>query len=558
MRPRLSTARGGGSAPRPRAAFSSAVRSRPKPRPHGVHAGVGTLGSERLSEAAGSRPLKPVMPNRPQTFDYEPVVNLRRLVEDDDDAVETEPHDEVVALSNSTGTRRTALPVSSPAESSLLLHGEAWGLGRGHAVSFAGFLAFTLVLYFRPQEYFPSLASAHIALVPAIFTLLAFFPSQLAAEGTLTARPREVNLVLLLCAAALLSVPLAIDPPLAIGEFWDTCLKSALTFVFIINIVRTERRLKLLLYLAVAVTFLLCLMAINDYRLGKLAVEGYRVEGSSTSGMFENTNDLGVHLVTMLPVALALAFSGRGLLRKVVFGACATLTLVTIVLTFSRGAFLGLIASGAFLAWKFGRRNRLLVFGALAVAVVLFMVFAPGEYWIRVASIFNPSLDRFGSSQARAGLLEHAIVSAIANPVFGLGLGNFPLTSAHGQVTHNAYMQVASELGFAGALVYTMFVVAPLRRLRLIERETFEARRSSKFYYLAVGLQASLVAYMVSSFFVSVAFYLYIYYLVGYAVCLRRIYCAETARGARDVEEREGAMDSSSLGGARVSPLAGA
>ena len=159
--------------------------------------------------------------------------------------------------------------------------------------------------------------------------------------------------------------------------------------------------------------------------------------------------------------------------------------------------------------------------------VVLFMALAPGEYWFRLASIINPSLDRFGSAQARSGLLQHSLISAVANPVFGLGLGNFPLTSARGQVTHNAYMQVASELGFAGAVVYTMFIVAPLKRLRLIERETFAARRASKFYYLAVGLQASLVAYMVSSFFVSVAFYLYIYYLVGYAVCLRRLYESE-------------------------------
>jgi hypothetical protein len=44
-------------------------------------------------------------------------------------------------------------------------------------------------------------------------------------------------------------------------------------------------------------------------------------------------------------------------------------------------------------------------------------------------------------------------------------------------------------------------------------------------------MQASLVGYMVSSFFVSVAFYLYIYYLVGYAVCLRRLYVVASAEG---------------------------
>ncbi|HEV2905296.1 MAG TPA: hypothetical protein VGW32_09620, partial [Pyrinomonadaceae bacterium] len=50
------------------------------------------------------------------------------------------------------------------------------------------------------------------------------------------------------------------------------------------------------------------------------------------------------------------------------------------------------------------------------------------------------------------------------------------------------------------------------------------------FYYLALGLQASLIAYAVSSFFLSVAYRWYIYYLVGYAVCFRRIYEAETGK----------------------------
>jgi hypothetical protein len=58
---------------------------------------------------------------------------------------------------------------------------------------------------------------------------------------------------------------------------------------------------------------------------------------------------------------------------------------------------------------------------------------------------------------------------------------------------------------------------------------------------LAVGLQASLVAYMVSSFFASVAYLWYVYYIVGYAICLRRMYEAET--GAVVTKERAEAAD---------------
>ncbi len=61
----------------------------------------------------------------------------------------------------------------------------------------------------------------------------------------------------------------------------------------------------------------------------------------------------------------------------------------------------------------------------------------------------------------------------------------------------------------------------------MIERDLFERNENSRFYYLAIGLQASLVGYMVASFFAAVAYQWYIYYLVGYAIALRRIYYLE-------------------------------
>ena len=76
-------------------------------------------------------------------------------------------------------------------------------------------------------------------------------------------------------------------------------------------------------------------------------------------------------------------------------------------------------------------------------------------------------------------------------------------------------------------IAYIIFLVHPLRKLRMIERELFERNEYSRFYYLSIGLQASLVGYMVASFFAAVAYQWYIYYLVAYAIALRRIYYLE-------------------------------
>jgi O-antigen ligase len=403
-------------------------------------------------------------------------------------------------------------------------------LRRGHALTYAALFLFTIILYARPAEFYPSPLTASIALIVGILTLVVFFSSQLALEGTLSARPREVNLILLFCFTGLLSIPLAIDPTEAWLEFSGTFIRCIVIFIVMVNAVRTERRLKGLLFLAIAVSCWLSLGALNDYRLGLLTVEGYRVGGVG-KGIFGNSNDMALYLVTIMPIAIGLIFAVRGIVRKVIFSLSVALMIGAIVVTYSRGAFLGGLVAVGFMAWKLGRSHRLTIFALGTPLILLFLAVAPGNYAIRLLSIFVPSLDTVGSSSARQGELFRSLYVALRHPLFGIGMGNYaPQMSYRGLVTHNTYTQVAAEMGSAALIIYIMFVVAPLKKLGQIARETLMASANSRYYYLAVGLQASLLAYLVSSFFASVAYLWYVYYLVAYAVCLRRLYESETGR----------------------------
>lgn len=402
----------------------------------------------------------------------------------------------------------------------------------GHALSYVGLFLFTTVLYFRPYEIFPALSafSSRLALVFALLTLLAFVPTQWMLEGRLSARTREVELVLLLCVAALLSVPLAVSRSEAIAAFSDVFLKAVVVFIVMINVVRTERRLHGLLWLSLLVSIVLSASALNDYRLGNFTVEGYRTKGI-IGAMFDDPNDMALHLVTMMPVAVALMLGASGLLKKIGWGACAALIVAGIVVTFSRGGFLGLAAVALVLGWKLGRRNPLSIVLGLA-CMVAFFAFAPGNYAERVGSIFSPNFDAAGSGSQRRELLAESVNVALRRPLFGAGMDNFHMLSVHDKPTHNAYTQVAAELGLPALAIYLMFMLTPLRRLGQIERETDPVRdvpHYRRLHYLAIGLQAGFIGFMVGSFFLSVAFYWFLYYLVGYAVCLRRIY--ETGPG---------------------------
>jgi O-antigen ligase len=367
-----------------------------------------------------------------------------------------------------------------------------------------------------------------MAFYTGIVTIAIYGISQLSMEGNLTARPKEINLVLLLGLAAILSIPLAVVPSDAWKTFSELLVKTIVIFIVFVNVVRTELRLKLLLLLILAVSVYLSINAINDYRqgvflTGALETHDARIVGR-IKNLFENSNDLALHLVSMIPIAVALGLSRAGLFRKLIYFGGAALMVVAVIVTFSRGGFLGLVAVGLFLVRRLGRKNRTATTGAMVLAIVFFLALAPGAYSSRLSTVFNSSADLTGSSSQRTEVLKRSIWVALRYPLFGVGIGNFPQKSPRNLATHNAYTQVASEMGIGAMIVYILLLVHPLRRLRLIENESYEKPERRTFYYLSVGLQAAIVGYMVSSFFGAVAYQWYVYYLVGYAVCLHRIF----------------------------------
>jgi putative inorganic carbon (hco3(-)) transporter len=397
---------------------------------------------------------------------------------------------------------------------------EQWTQKRGHTISFAGLFVFTFLVYFRPYELFPTLSwLSKSAMVVALITIAAFVPAQLSLENRITAKPLEIKLVFGLLVTGLLSVPLALNPARAFQSFTEY-LKVVVMFVVMVNVLRTPRRLTNLILLVLLASCVLSLGALNDYRLGNLALQGRRIAGV-IGGLFSNPNDLALHLVTMIPISVGMMLGARSSFKKFLFLGCVVLLIAGMVATFSRGGFLGFICVTAFLVWKFAPRNRI-VFGVVALTVVTATIaIAPG-YRNRLSDIND------ASAVARTDDLKRSILVAVRHPVFGVGMDNYIIYSNANKATHNAYTQVAAEMGVIALLIYFAFLITPFRRLRQIEQATWSAKDKPPIYYLAIGLQASLVAYMVISFFASVAYLWYAYYIVAYCICVRRIHAGSS------------------------------
>ena len=489
------------------------------------------------------------MPYGRKSLDYEPVTRSRRKPlpgSENDIAADwpSRPKDSTdsAALQND-GTDLPPAPAPSPVPQQ-----EKLALKRGHGATYVALFLYITFVYFRPYELSPSLAP--LILVPyvlAIITLGIFIPTQLGLEGTLTARPREVNLVLLLCVIALLSMIFANSPGAAWDEFNKVFMKAVLMFIVMVNVVRTEGRLRGLILLAMAVGCFISFDAFNKYRLGQFDPydEIGRVVGN-IGGMFGNQNDMSLHLVTMIPIAIALFVGTRNPFKKLLYGGCAFLMMAGNFVTFSRGGFLGLIGGGSVLAWKLGRRNRVTILALLIIVGTVSVLLAPGGYGSRMKGIVGAA---DASASTRTQLLYGSVLVALRHPLFGVGMGNSSSLLVRGQVSHNAYTHIAAEMGLIALEIYVIFMLVSFRRLRQIERETFKARRASRFYYLAVGLQASLICYMISSFFLSVAYQWNVYFLVGYATCLYRLYetspdvLVEVKKNAGDETAKPEAID---------------
>ena len=412
------------------------------------------------------------------------------------------------------------------------------GAARGkHWLAFAGVYLFTLMLYTRPNDLFPALGNFPLVKIVAISVMLIYIVSKVSAGAKLVVWTPEMTMLIVIAALGLLLMPVAASPKDSLDMLTDNYLKTVIIFILMVNLIDTRQRIFSLWKLVVVCGATLGVGAIKSYMKGEFTAKGLRIEGL-VGGMFENPNDLATALNLLLPFAVLLALISKGFAR-LFFLSCAAAIAIGVLVTFSRGGFLGLIALGAVLLWKLGRGRRLKTILAAALICGILFAVLPGGYGDRIATIFNTEQDQTGSAQLRRELMARAASIAISRPIVGVGMGNFHIYSMHEKEAHNAYLEIAAELGVMGLIAYLIVIFAPLRSLRRIERQTVSRRSKSEreMYWLSVSIQAALIAYMVCSFFASIQYLWYLYYSAAYAVALRQIRAAEEIESS--VSERQ-------------------
>src|SRR5215475_12777084 len=234
------------------------------------------------------------------------------------------------------------------------------------------------MLYARPNDLFPALGDFPLVKIVAISVLLIYIGSKISAGDRLSVWTLEMTMLVTIAALGLLLTPIAASPKESINMLTDTYLKTVIIFILMVNLIDTRQRIYSMWKLVVICGAALGVGAIKSYMKGEFTDQGLRIEGL-VGGMFENPNDLATALDLLLPLAIVLTLIGKGFAR-LFYLTCTAILTIGVLVTLSRGGFLGLIALGGVLLWKMGRGRRLKT--TLAAALICGILFAatPGGY----------------------------------------------------------------------------------------------------------------------------------------------------------------------------------
>jgi O-antigen ligase len=222
-------------------------------------------------------------------------------------------------------------------------------------------------------------------------------------------------------------------------------------------------------------------------------------------GFVFEPNTFALFQLFLIPVLIFLAAAYRKRRAVRAFFMLSVLASVAVlILSFSRGGFIGL----AFLIVTLiviERRNKpLALFGVSLVAASI--VFIPGVYWERIGSVFDFATKRAGdfAIYTRVETMKVALRLGIDHPLLGVGLGNFIPSSAyfipHGVTVHNSFLQVLSELGLVAFSLFVGIVACNFRIIRRMMRNDGDPEIAQ----VGRSLCMQHIAMLVSSLFVPV------------------------------------------------------
>jgi len=261
-------------------------------------------------------------------------------------------------------------------------------------------------------------------------------------------------------------------------------------------------------------------------------------------GIVMDSNQFAAGLILLLPLVAVKVFKKGYIAVRVgaAFGAFGIL--MSIIITTSRGGFLGITALCCSFVVLFRKSRVKIIFFLLAIGISV-SPFVPEFYIDRISTIFVSS-DEIGPEKAGLSRLSSwalAIDLWKERPILGVGLNNFgyymglkegKTWGERGHVVHSIWLQPLAEGGIVLWVPFMAFLMLFYYRTSKIKK----AVKGSELEVDISALQAGMFGFLVSATFVDRLFYEPIYWWSALGVSLA-FFCNDENKGSSSLDVLE-------------------
>jgi putative inorganic carbon (hco3(-)) transporter len=325
-------------------------------------------------------------------------------------------------------------------------------------------------------------------------------------------------------------------------QFFIVSKILVMTYVTLL-VVTSAEKLKNLLLLAA-----LCfgMHAVNLAAHGIASGGGKRLYGPRDT-FIEDNNDLALAMNMMIPFLFYLAREVENRWVKRLLHLCFFCAILTVILTYSRGGQLGLIAILTLMAFRSKYKIPALAF--LVIAALLVATFAPPAWMARMSGIAEGNLDESAEGRLVAWGFEWNVAKAY--PFTGSGFRGYSSEGLYARyqprelptggktlAPHSSYFQMVGEQGFVGFGLFLTLIGTCLWSLASLRRRAKRDPNKAWVVNFSRMLDTSLVGFLVCGTFLGRAYFDLLYFVVA-AVALLRIHCNSALYETQAIEDTE-------------------
>jgi len=313
------------------------------------------------------------------------------------------------------------------------------------------------------------------------------------------------------------------------GEVSKIFLMTFLTFLIV------NTRSKLIIF-SLSLVMFAGFIGFKGAIFGVLSGGKYLIYGPPDSMLADN-NDVGLAMVMIAPICLFLVNLFKNKYLKYSLIVLGFSTVISAVLSYARGALLGLIF--VIMSLIVLARHKLLIGFVTAIFIIVVVNLIPAKWFERMETIKTYDQDRSANMRINSWHMSYNLAK---DNLLGGGFDCFTLEQyskyspnpelgkAHlmngkivGSTAHSIYFQVMAEHGFLGFSIFVVCLFSVLLSLRRIIRLSKFSPAYNDLKYFGNAYIVSIITFMISGAFYSEAYFDLFWAIFASAVCFKLI-----------------------------------